>query len=483
MEEGMTSDGESHRLTHSSEAGQAATAAYEMLRETRDSAEEIVSRILAVKRQGLPKSQLGELVTQMFLNFVSLRQANRSILLEEDRVKADTECAKAPVDFAIQQLHNSTYEKNRYLKAIKACQDFKSRYPDIELVPEEEFLRDVPEEIKGSTASDDAHKLMIKRLSFELFQRKELCKHHEALEERKKSLLETIANRKKFLSSLPSLLKSLKKASLPVHSQLGLPQTKKLKQHHLSELLPPPLYVIYSLLAAQKEAFDDDIDVEIEGSGKDAQCFARQQAMNDCGTSSNLEKSRFEDDAPDDDDDGQKMRKRSKKVPGGQHLEKAIFLEFHPLKVVLHVYDDETLDKKSDKLICLLFEYIMKLNVVCVGIESSDERLDDILCNLFPDDDGLELPHQSAKLAVGDKPMFNERKSLRPYKWAQHLAGIVFLPEVSPFLSGHENSSGEITGSIDASNIHSMHRLQNRVPTILERIRTRVKARLAHMCL
>ena len=93
--------------------------------------------------------------------------------------------------------------------------------------------------------------------------------------------METIANRKKFLSSLPSHLKSLKKASLPVQNQFGVLHTKKLKQHHSAELLPPPLYVIYSQFMAQKEAFGEDIDLEIIGSMKDAQAFARQQANKD----------------------------------------------------------------------------------------------------------------------------------------------------------------------------------------------------------
>lgn len=116
-----------------------------------------------------------------------------------------------------------------------------------------------------------------------LFQRKELCKLQEKLELQKKKLSDTIANRKKFLSSLPSHLKSLKKASLPVQNQLGILHTKKIKQHHLAELLPPPLYVIYSEFLAQKEAFGENIDLEIVGSVKDAQAFARQQANKDTG--------------------------------------------------------------------------------------------------------------------------------------------------------------------------------------------------------
>lgn len=83
--------------------------------------------------------------------------------------------------------------------------------------------------------------------------------------------------------SLPSHLKALKKASLPVQNQLGVLHTKKLKQLQLAELLPPPLYVIYSQLLAQKEAFEENIELEITGSIKDAQAFARQLANKDSG--------------------------------------------------------------------------------------------------------------------------------------------------------------------------------------------------------
>lgn len=116
-----------------------------------------------------------------------------------------------------------------------------------------------------------------------LYQRKELCKLREKLEQHRKSLQETIASRKKFLSSLPSHLKSLKKASLPVQNQLGVLHTKKIKQNHSAELLPPPLYVVFSQFAAQKEAFGENIDLEIVGNLKDAQTFARQQSVKDTG--------------------------------------------------------------------------------------------------------------------------------------------------------------------------------------------------------
>lgn len=110
-----------------------------------------------------------------------------------------------------------------------------------------------------------------------------MCKLHEKLEQHKRNLMETIGSRKKFLSSLPSHLKSLKKATLPVQQQLGILHTKKLKQHHAAELLPPPLYIVYSQLMAQKEAFGEKIEMEITGSVKDAQTFSQQQAGKENG--------------------------------------------------------------------------------------------------------------------------------------------------------------------------------------------------------
>ncbi|CAI0465176.1 unnamed protein product [Linum tenue] len=242
-------------------------SAYDRLRESKASVEEIVSQILSVKKDGNSKSQLRGLVTQTFLHFVTLRQ-----------------------------------------------------YPDIDLVPEEEFFRDAPEDIKSSVlSSDGSHNLMLKRLNYELHQRKELCKLREKLELQKKSLAEMIANRKKFLSSAPA----------------------------------------------------------------------------------NVETLRIDNDVPDDEDNAQRRRKRPKRAPSKENPDQAGIHQVHPLKLILHVLDDEPSDPKSAKLISLKFEYLLKLNVVCVGLEGSHEGAENsILCNLFPDDTGSELPHQFGTLLI-----------------------------------------------------------------------------------
>ncbi|KAK3155378.1 hypothetical protein QOZ80_2BG0202480 [Eleusine coracana subsp. coracana] len=448
---------------------------HDLLAETRASIEKVAARMLAIKRDGAPKSDLRELVTQMSLLLITLRQVNREILMEEDKVKGETEAAKAPVDSTTLQLHNLLYEKNHYVKAIRACQDFQTKHPGIDLVPEEEFHHAAPADIREKTlAADAAHDLMLKRLNFELVQRKEMCKLHEKLEQQRSSLLETIANQKKFLSSLPSHLKSLKKASLPVQQQLGMQHTKKLKQHHAAELLPAPLYIAYTQLLGQKEAFGENIEVEIAGSTKDAQIFAKQLAKRENAGSLSNGDNKMDDDGIDEEEDAQRRRSRSKKNAVKEANNPAVIYQLHPLRIILHVYDAENSGTKRRKLITLRFEFLAKLNVVCVGIEDSEGLDNNILCNLFPDDTGLELPHQMAKVSAGEAPNFSDKDS-RPYKWAQHLAGIDFLPEVPPSVGDDSNRA---LSSADLSSGLALYRRQHRTQTILQRIRSRKVAQM-----
>lgn len=108
-----------------------------------------------------------------------------------------------------------------------------------------------------------------------------------------------------------------------------------------------------------------------------------------------MESSKIDDDAPEEEEDGQRRRKRPRRVQGKESLDQVGVFQVHPLKIILHVYDDDGYDPKPAKLITLKFEYLVKLNVICVGIEATNDGPEnDILCNLFPNDTGFELPHQ-----------------------------------------------------------------------------------------
>lgn len=77
IEEGMLIEDEPEPLPSDSDTGK--MSPYEMLRESKSSVEEIVTKMLSIKKHGEPKTQLRELVTQMFLHFVTLRQVLVSI--------------------------------------------------------------------------------------------------------------------------------------------------------------------------------------------------------------------------------------------------------------------------------------------------------------------------------------------------------------------------------------------------------------------
>lgn len=442
-------------------------ASYEGVVKIRSSLEDLTARMLALKRDGQANVKgslpMREIVTDASVLFIDLRRENREILQEEDKIKLETESAKAPIDHTTLQLHNLLYEKNHYVKAIKTCKDFRSKYSDIELVSEEAFFQDAPPELQSDSAlRDDPHKLMIQRLKFELHQRKELLKQREIVETRKKLLLENIANRRKFLGGLASQLKTLKKATLPVQQQLNILHTKRSKQDSLAELLPAPLYIFYTELLSHKDVFGEAVELEIVGSGKDALTISKQLAMKEAGRKSAGSTGGRRDQ--EDDDDTQRQRKRAKKPHDKDAPEKDNVFQSHPLTVSVQIYDEK---QKGSKLLTLKAEYLMALDVLCAGEESSPPAGVSpafSLANLFPNDPGLELPTKSSRLRAGPGFVFDTKRTLRPYKWVQHLGGNDNLPVSPPILHGKESQT-----------YRQQHPLQN----VLQHLRARRKAQLA----
>jgi THO complex subunit 5 len=73
--EAMDVDAPARPLTTSSAT--MSRSPHDLLAETRASIEKVAARMLAVKKDGAPKSELRELVTQMSLLLVTLRQVRR----------------------------------------------------------------------------------------------------------------------------------------------------------------------------------------------------------------------------------------------------------------------------------------------------------------------------------------------------------------------------------------------------------------------
>lgn len=86
---------------------------------------------------------------------------------------------------------------------------------------------------------------------------------------------------------------------------------------------------------------------------------------------------------------------------------------------------------------------------------------------------------QTAKLYADDAAFVNEKKTSRPYKWAQHLGGIDFLQELPPLYTCNESQNSEVMKSSGIHSGLSLYRHQNRVQTVVQRIRSRKKAQMA----
>jgi THO complex subunit 5 len=213
-------------------------------------------------------------------------------------------------------------------------------------------------------------------------QRKALVATLSKLQAQKQKLAEKVAERKKFLEAITTQLKSVKKAALPVEQSLGLERQKDLKQHRLAELLPAPLYVLYTQLLAYKEAVDDGIEVEVQGSSKEAEALALLEVSKVLSS----RKSALE---------GSEEEQARKRQRTGDEVEQSGY-QTHPLVVSMQVRGSASKgnDEKSSVIVQVRFEYLRQLNLVAAQALTPGGKVDEsgILKRLFPDDAGEEAP-------------------------------------------------------------------------------------------
>ena len=150
---------------------------YEQLEDRKLAIHGLLSKLLVLKQnnEGVT-SEMRKAMTEVSVLLVELRLLNRTILRNEDKVKTETEAAKGPVDSITLRLHNYLYEMNHYRKAIEANEDYRSKYPDLELVSEEDFFQNAPASLsEDPVLRSDPRKLYLKRLEYELHQ---VCPYH-----------------------------------------------------------------------------------------------------------------------------------------------------------------------------------------------------------------------------------------------------------------------------------------------------------------
>jgi hypothetical protein len=130
-----------------------------------------LAEALDAKRTEADGTKLKQALTNSVLSLIDLRRLSRNFYLAEDKVKAETDAAKIPLDKATLQLNNLLYERDHFLREIQACREFKTKFPGIDLESESAFWAAASGEQKSDAKlRDDPHQLELARLQLELTQ-------------------------------------------------------------------------------------------------------------------------------------------------------------------------------------------------------------------------------------------------------------------------------------------------------------------------
>jgi len=369
------------------------------------------------KKEKIDKEKEGKLLDQGFLEFMELKAANLVAQMGTEKKKSETQTKKQQVDVTNLQLHNLNYEKDYYNKQIRNCKDIKLSYDKIDLVSEEEFLKQAtPENIDKS----NAHKLMLSRLKFELAERQRLCGELDELRAKKDEQSATNDAKSNFMGGLLSKLKGIEEATLPIQQELKITTSKTTSEYVDAQHLPRALYTLYVQAVSFKDAFEDNVCVSIEG---------------DVSTAINLKAKEAEDaKKPEEDlredqeaEEGKEIRRTKSK----NNVEQEFGLQIdsrHPLSVVVDIQG--SVGEKSAS-VQLQFVFLRQLNVISVKSKWNSKHRSGatgaLLVNLFPEDPGLLSPNPAnAQWLPSKSTAWDPQLPGRPYRWAQQLAGLSF---------------------------------------------------------
>ncbi|XP_022085627.1 THO complex subunit 5 homolog isoform X2 [Acanthaster planci] len=398
---------------------------------------------------------------QASLHFITLKKLNRVAHLRCKAVRETTMGGKQRVDSLHLQLQNLLYEVMHLQKEIKKCREFKSKDEDIELVDVETFYREAPSEISAPHATKkDPHKQRLARLDWELEQRKRLAEKLKDCQSNTDILAREINTKEEYLDSLQPQLATILQATIPVQEYLSMPIHEIRAQHQTAKLLPRPLYILYVQASAYQEARDSSMSLKIEGD-KDAVISA--------GSASPV----IEEESDSDNEESLTQSKRRRKTIGNKLEEKRQkLLAKHPLQVVM------TLKFKDGSVLTLTFSYLTSLHIVTVGVDlklspvaktpavASDLLSpDQLLSCLYYGDTGQVSPNSSnayqfSKLGMDSMSSYISETG-HPYRWAQWLAGLDFLPE--------DREETKAMTAVSTSHMEST----------LKALRSRTRARLA----
>jgi len=405
---------------------------------------DILSKVHEVKQSGRKSSDvLSELKTDFLMQFMTLKKLNRLDKLRTKHSRDSTIEAKAMVDSLGLQLQNLHYEVLHLQKEVNKCTNYKSLDQSIDLVPENEFYENAPEEISCQEKTQtDEHLKRLARLEYEKLQREEQSQELKKIEGERDSLESHIDKKRENLSNLNPQLATILSATEPVQAFLNMPFNHEKDQLELAKYLPAPLFTLFSETRAYSQACDSNATVKIEGDLDEAKAEFSSNLRKRMATTGDA----FEDDdeeakEEEDEEDSKKKKKKqtnSKSTTLEEKTKKV--LSSHPLKVVLQVKL-----KNLENMVLLTFSHLTELQVVSVKVKLQLDQecrgfgghrevmqAQNLLSHLLiANDNGIDCPNPAYNYNLKKAGIDPQKPSQlghvgSMYFWAQNLAGLQF---------------------------------------------------------
>ncbi|PNH03608.1 THO complex subunit 5, partial [Tetrabaena socialis] len=416
------------------------------------------------------KQELQESTTQGLLLLLQLKEESRKLAFQAEDQREETSKFKTRLEQAHLQLQNLLYEKEYYEKEIHECQNFRFKHPDsaVGLVPSEQFLQSASPDTLESIGGD-AHKLMLERLRDELAQRKAMVAKLEELRATKAATRQEVDKRKRTLDDLQQQLQGLEETAKPLQTILA-PHLSLRGFARSADLLPLPLYIVYSQLAAVREALGMPIRVAIYGSSVEAESFAKAQTVDPAdaaGDASQPPSSTATAAAqPAAEPAAKQPRYAGPGAAGGPSTpaqSSEDLYKVHPLSVLLEVQREN--NGRMQTFISVKFQFLVNLKLVTAHSEVRDDNV--LLAALFPGDDGSATAYESLAQMQGGTFKYDATRPAKPFRWCQHLAGLDFAPPLplATQLAGQSEAGAAVLEGLES------YRRQQRVIHVIDRLR------------
>ena len=223
-----------------------------------------------------PINGLQQLSTSGLASLLAIRDLGYKVFDASEKAKADAAKARDAFDDKTLVLQNLLYESGYYQKEIQEARDYKSavKNVDMELMSAEEFLDLAEPEVTAgldTTSADYDHQLMLRRLEHELQSRKQARQQLSELRARRDALQTNLGQKRKALTDLRKHASHINASTQQVRQVFSLPDAAASAQQETSQLLPLPLYIIYSQATAILETLSTSVTPEVVGSKDQAE--------------------------------------------------------------------------------------------------------------------------------------------------------------------------------------------------------------------